>query len=318
MSRDQIIESAKQCLRTESRALLLLADTIGSEFQNAVESILSSNGKVIMTGIGKSGLIARKIAATLASTGTPSFFMHPTEAFHGDLGMISKEDIVLALSHSGETDDVLKIIPFIHSNGNLLISMSGNGESTLAKHSDIHLCVGIDQEACILNLAPTTSTTSQLAMGDALAVTLMQMRNFTSVDFARLHPGGSLGRRLLMNVGNVMRSESLPIVSPSCSAKDMIHEISRGGLGLIIVCEDNKIVGIVTDGDIRRAMESRENEFFKISAADILTPNPKRITSDKRLIEAEKMMTRHKVNTLIVVDGCDKVVGVIQIYDIKL
>ncbi len=318
MSRDKIIESAKQCLRTEGNALLHLADTIGDDFQNAVESILASNGKVIMTGIGKSGLVARKIAATLASTGTPSFFMHPTEAFHGDLGMISKEDIVVALSHSGETDDVLKIIPFIHSNGNKLISMSGNAESTLAKHSDIHLCVGIDHEACILNLAPTTSTTSQLAMGDALAVTLMQMRNFTSVDFARLHPGGSLGRRLLMNVGNVMRSDSLPIVSPECSAKDMIHEISRGGLGLIIVCEADKIVGIITDGDIRRAMERREAEFFKISAADILTPNPKRIADKTRLIEAEKMMTRHKVNALIVVDDSDKCVGVIQIYDIKL
>ncbi|MFR9603667.1 MAG: KpsF/GutQ family sugar-phosphate isomerase [Rikenellaceae bacterium] len=315
---EQIIDAAKQCLRTEANALRHLSDTIGAEFQSAVEIILASEGKVIMTGIGKSGLVARKIAATLASTGTPSFFMHPTEAFHGDLGMISKEDVVLALSHSGETDDVLKIIPFIRSNGNKLISMSRNADSTLAKFSDVHLCVGIKQEACILNLAPTTSTTSQLAMGDALAVTLMKMRNFTSVDFARLHPGGSLGRRLLMNVGNIMRSESLPIVDPRCSAKDMIHEISRGGLGLIIVCEDEKIVGIITDGDIRRAMESREGEFFKISAADILTPNPKRIAPEKRLIEAEKMMTRHKVNSLVVVDASDKVVGVVQIYDIKL
>ncbi len=315
---EQIIEAAKQCLRTEANALRHLSDTIGSDFESAVEIILASEGKVIMTGIGKSGLIARKIAATLASTGTPSFFMHPTEAFHGDLGMISKEDVVVALSHSGETDDVLKIIPFIRSNGNKLISMSGNADSTLSKFSDVHLCVGIKQEACILNLAPTTSTTSQLAMGDALAVTLMKMRNFTSVDFARLHPGGSLGRRLLMNVGNIMRSESLPIVDPRCSAKDMIHEISRGGLGLIIVCEAEKIVGIITDGDIRRAMESREAEFFKISAADILTPNPKRISPDKRLIEAEKMMTRHKVNSLVVVDSSDRVVGVVQIYDIKL
>ncbi len=318
MSKDQIIEAAKQCLRTEANALLHLADSIGDDFENAINMILKSRGKVIMTGIGKSGLIARKIAATLASTGTPSFFMHPTEAFHGDLGMISKEDIVLALSHSGETDDVLKIIPFIHSNGNTIISMSGNSDSTLAKHSDIHLCVGIKQEACILNLAPTTSTTSQLAMGDALAVTLMQMRNFTSVDFARLHPGGSLGRRLLMTVGNVMRSDSLPIVDPSCSAKDMIHAISRGGLGLIIVCEAERVIGIVTDGDIRRAMERCEAEFFQISAADVLTPNPKRITTEKRLIDAEKMMTRNKVNSLIVVDHSDRVVGVIQIYDIKL
>ncbi len=318
MNRDKIIETAQKCILTEANALTQLAQTIGDDFMAAVEVILSSHGKVIMTGIGKSGIIARKIAATLASTGTPSFFLHPTEAFHGDLGMISKDDVILALSHSGETDDLLKIIPFIHSNGNKFISMSGDRESTLAKHSHIHLCVGIEQEACILNLAPTTSTTSQLAMGDALAVTLMKMRNFTSVDFARLHPGGSLGRRLLMNVGNIMRSDSLPVVEPTCSAKDMIHAISCGGLGLIIVCEAEKIVGIVTDGDIRRAMESRESDFFKISASDILTPNPKRIKASKRLIEAEKMMTRHKVNSLIVVDSDDKLAGVVQIYDIKL
>ncbi len=318
MTKEKIVESARNCIRTEANALLHLADSIGNEFYNALELIIASQGKVIMTGVGKSGLIARKVAATLASTGTPSFFLHPTEAFHGDLGMISKEDIVIALSHSGETDELLKIIPFLHSNGNKLISLSGNNSSTLAKHSDIHLHVGIEQEACILNLAPTTSTTTQLAMGDALAVSLMQIRNFTAIDFARLHPGGSLGRRLLMNVGNVMRSESLPIVSAECSAKDMIHEISRGGLGLIIVCKQEKIVGIVTDGDIRRAMESREADFFKISAADILTPNPKRISADKKLIDAEKLMTRHKVNTLLVADDNDHPIGVIQIYDIKL
>lgn len=313
-----IIEIAKETITTEAKSLSNLAESIGEEFYAALQLLIASHGKVIMTGVGKSGLIARKVAATLASTGTPSFFLHPTEAFHGDLGMISKEDIVVALSHSGETDEVLKIIPFLHSNGNKLISMSGNRDSTLAKHSDIHLHVGIEQEACILKLAPTTSTTTQLAMGDALAISLMKMREFTSVDFARLHPGGSLGRRLLMTVESVMRSESLPIVAPNCSAKDMIHEISRGGLGLIIVCEADKIVGIITDGDIRRAMERREAEFFKISAADILTPNPKRIADKTRLIEAEKMMTRHKVNALIVVDDSDKCVGVIQIYDIKL
>ncbi|MFI3293514.1 MAG: KpsF/GutQ family sugar-phosphate isomerase [Rikenellaceae bacterium] len=318
MSRDKIIQTAQKCICAEATALTNLANSIGNQFVEAIEKILECRGKVIMTGVGKSGIIARKIAATLASTGTPSFFMHPTEAFHGDLGMISKEDIVLAMSHSGETDDVLKIIPFVHNNGNTLISMSGNSQSTLATNSDIHLCVGIDQEACILNLAPTTSTTSQLAMGDALAVTLMKMREFTSVDFARLHPGGSLGRRLLMSVGDVMRSDSLPIVAPDCSAKDMIHKISCGGLGLIVVCQEQEIVGIVTDGDIRRAMESREAEFFKISAADILTPNPKRILSSSKLIEAEKMMTRHKVNSLIVVDDEDHFVGVVQIYDIKL
>ena len=204
-------------------ALKHMKETLGDNFADAVELILACSGKCIVTGMGKSGLVGRKIAATLASTGTPSFFLHPGEAFHGDLGMISKDDVVLALSYSGETDEILKIVPFIHSNGNKLVSMTGNPESALAKNSDVHLDVSVEEEACILHLAPTTSTTAQIAMGDALAVSLMQMRGFTSVDFARLHPGGSLGRRLLMTVGNVMRSHDLPVVAPDCSATDMIH-----------------------------------------------------------------------------------------------
>ncbi|MFI3277895.1 MAG: KpsF/GutQ family sugar-phosphate isomerase [Rikenellaceae bacterium] len=318
-TQDAILSLARETICTEAEALLQMQSKLGDEFIAAVEMILSSRGKVIMTGMGKSGLIARKIAATLASTGTPSFFLHPAEAFHGDLGMISSEDIIVALSYSGESDEVLKIIPFLHSNGNNMISFTGNRESTLAKHSNITLDVGVEREACILKLAPTSSTTSQLAMGDALAVALMKARNFTSVDFARLHPGGSLGRRLLMNVGNVMRSHDLPIVGAECIAKDMIHAISRGGLGLIIVCDtDNNIEGIITDGDIRRAMESREAEFFKITASDILTPNPKRIAMSEKLIAAEKMMTSNKVNSLLVVNDSDKLIGIIQIYDIKL
>lgn len=317
-NRNKILKLAKETIHTEASALLKMEQTLGDEFVEAVEAILSSSGKLILTGMGKSGLIARKIAATLASTGTPSFFIHPAEAFHGDLGIISKDDIILAMSYSGESDEVLKMIPFIHSNGNCLISMSGNANSTLAKNSDIHLNVEIDGEACILKLAPTTSTTAQLAMGDALAVALMKLRKFTSMDFARLHPGGSLGRRLLMTVGSVMRSDDLPIVQPDCSAIEMIHSISRGGLGLIIVRDGDEIKGIITDGDIRRAMESREAEFFKIRAIDICTPKPKCISVNEKLITAEKMMTRHKVSTLLAKDGNGKIVGVIQIYDIKL
>ncbi len=318
-SQQDILALARETICTEAEALMQMQSRLGAEFIEAVEMILASHSKVIMTGMGKSGLVARKIAATLASTGTPSFFLHPAEAFHGDLGMISSDDIVIALSYSGESDEVLKIIPFLHSNGNKLISFTGNDESTLSKHSDINLNVGVEREACILKLAPTSSTTSQLAMGDALAVALMKARNFTSVDFARLHPGGSLGRRLLMNVGNVMRSHDLPIVESDCIAKDMIHAISRGGLGLIIVCDkESNIEGIITDGDIRRAMESREAEFFKIKACDILTPNPKRISMEEKLIAAEKMMTSSKVNSLLVVNDADKLVGIIQIYDIKL
>ena len=264
-----------------------------------------------------SGHIARKIAATLASTGTPSFFLHPAEAFHGDLGMISPEDVVLALSYSGETDEILKIVPFIHTNGNPLISMTGNAQSSLARNSDAHLDIMVRKEACILHLAPTSSTTAQLAMGDALAATLMHMRGFTAMDFARLHPGGSLGRRLLMTVGNVMRSADLPVVAPDCSAKDMIHTVSKGGLGLIVICDEGRIEGIVTDGDIRRAMESRQAEFFNIRAMDIATRNPKCISPEAKLIEAEKKMTQHKVNSLLVAEE-GKLLGVIQIYDIKL
>jgi arabinose-5-phosphate isomerase len=268
--------------------------------------------------MGKSGLVGRKIAATLASTGTPSFFLHPGEAFHGDLGMISSEDVILALSHSGETDEVLKIVPFIHSNGNVLISITSNPSSTLAKNSDLHLNTGVKEEACVLRLAPTTSTTVQLAMGDALAIALMEAREFTSMDFARLHPGGSLGRRLLMTVGNVMRSNDLPVVGPDCGAVEMIHKVSRGGLGLIIIVDNGQIIGIVTDGDIRRAMESREAEFFKIKALDIATRSPKCVNVNAKLIEAERLMTQNKVNSLLATDDEGALCGVIQIYDIKL
>lgn len=317
--RENVLDVARKAIHTEALALKHLEHSLGDEFVDAVELILASKGKLIVTGMGKSGLVGRKVAATLASTGTPSFFLHPGEAFHGDLGMISKDDVILALSYSGETDEILKIVPFIHDNGNRLIAMTGNPESTLAKNADLHLDVAVKHEACILHLAPTTSTTAQIAMGDALAVALMKERGFTSVDFARLHPGGSLGRRLLMTVGNVMRKNDLPVVSADCSAKDMIHAVSRGGLGLIVICgEDDKVKGIVTDGDIRRAMESRQADFFKIRAADIATPRPRTIHPYEKLIAAEKLMTRHKVNSLLVVDDEDRLVGVIQIYDIKL
>ena len=318
MNRELILDVAKDALQTEADALLRIKRDLGDEFVRAVESILACNGKVIMTGMGKSGLIAKKIAATLASTGTPSFYMHPGEAFHGDLGMISSSDIVIALSYSGETDEVLKIVPFIHDNGNILISMTGNCNSSLAKNSDIHLDVKVEREACILKLAPTTSTTAQLAMGDAMACALMKVRNFTSMDYARLHPGGSLGRRLLMTVGNVMHRTDLPIVDESCSATEMIQRISQGGLGLIVICRDDEILGIVTDGDVRRAMESKQAEFFNIRPMDIASTSPKMIHPEEKLIEAEKMMTHHKINSLLVVDNSKHLVGVIQIYDIKL
>ena len=318
MNRELILDVAKDALQTEADALLRIKSDLGDEFVRAVQTILECNGKVIMTGMGKSGLVAKKIAATLASTGTPSFYMHPGEAFHGDLGMISKGDVVVALSYSGETDEVLKIVPFILDNGNPLISMTGNSNSSLAKNSDIHLDVKVEREACILHLAPTTSTTAQLALGDALACSLMKVRNFTSMDYARLHPGGSLGRRLLMTVGNVMHRNDLPIVDENCSATEMIQRISQGGLGLIVICREGEILGIVTDGDVRRAMESKQAEFFNSRPMDIASTTPKMIHPEEKLIEAEKMMTQHKINSLLVVDNDKHLVGVIQIYDIKL
>lgn len=318
MNRELILDVARDALQTEADALLRIKRDLGDEFVRAVESILACNGKVIMTGMGKSGLIAKKIAATLASTGTPSFYMHPGEAFHGDLGMISSSDIVIALSYSGETDEVLKIVPFIHDNGNILISMTGNCNSSLAKNSDIHLDVKVEREACILKLAPTTSTTAQLAMGDAMACALMKVRNFTSMDYARLHPGGSLGRRLLMRVGNVMRRNDLPIITEQCPITEMIQRMSQGGLGLIVICRGEEILGIVTDGDVRRAMESKQADFFNLQPIDIASKSPKMILATEKLIEAEKMMTQNKINSLLVVDDNKHLVGVIQIYDIKL
>ncbi|MBO5234280.1 MAG: KpsF/GutQ family sugar-phosphate isomerase [Alistipes sp.] len=318
VNQDIVLDVARKAIHTEALALKHLEASLGDAFVRAVDIILASKGKVVVTGMGKSGHVGCKIAATLASTGTPSFFLHPAEAFHGDLGMISKDDVILALSYSGETDEILKLVPFVHDNGNRLIAMTGNAESSLSKNADVHLDVAVKQEACILQLAPTSSTTAQIALGDALAIALMKMRDFTSVDFARLHPGGSLGRRLLMKVGNVMRREELPVVAPDCSAQDMIHAVSRGGLGLIVICDEGKILGIVTDGDIRRAMESRQAEFFNIKAMDIATKRPKSISPDEKLIAAEKLMTRHKVNSLLVVDDDEKLVGIIQIYDIKL
>lgn len=318
LMKEHILELARRAIRTERESLANLEQSLGDSFAEAVQRILSSEGKCIVTGMGKSGLVGRKIAATLASTGTPSFFLHPGEAFHGDLGMISKEDVVLALSYSGETDEVLKIVPFIQANGNTLIAMTGNEDSTLACHADIHLNVHVESEACILQLAPTSSTTAQLAMGDALAVALMELRGFSSVDFARLHPGGSLGRRLLMTVGQAMRDHDLPIVTPDCSAVEMIHAISKGGLGLIVLMDAGTIRGIVTDGDVRRAMERLKEQFFSIRAMDIATTHPKTIRPEAKLIEAERQMARYKVTSLLVVDEAESLQGVIQIYDIKL
>jgi len=310
-----INEIAKEVFEIESKEIALLASKLDENFEKSVKNILASSGKVILCGMGKSGIIARKIAATLASTGTPSFFLHPAEAYHGDLGMIGKEDIVILISNSGETDEILKIIPFLKEQGNIIIAMSSNPLSTLGKNSNHHLNISVSKEACPLQLAPTSSTTASLVMGDALAVALMRMRAFEDRDFARFHPGGSLGRRLLTKVENVMKHQNLPICSPHSGIKEIISTISSGKLGLVVVLKDNKIEGIITDGDIRRAMESQEERFFSLFATELMSKNPKVIDMRAKLTQASEIMTAHKVNSLLVEDN-GLLVGVVQIYDI--
>jgi arabinose-5-phosphate isomerase len=308
---------AQEVFEIESKAILEVSHQLDSSFEKIVNLILNTKGKLIISGMGKSGIIAKKIAATMASTGTPSFFLHPAEAYHGDLGMIEQDDVVMLLSNSGETDEVLKLIPFLKSYGNIIIAMSGNPNSTLAKNSMYHLNVSVNKEACPLQLAPTSSTTATLVMGDALAVTLMRKRDFKESDFAQFHPGGSLGRRLLTRVEDVMSGTELPLVSLHTKIKALIQTLSTARLGLVIVMEGKVLHGVVTDGDIRRAMERSEEEFFSLSASELMSRNPKKIDAKEKLIVAQEMMTQFKVNSLLVTEE-EVLVGVIQIYDLGI
>ena len=311
-----IKESALNTFRAEAEAVQSLAGQLTDDFEKAVRAILATHGKVIVTGMGKSGLVGRKIAATLASTGTPSFFLHPGEAYHGDLGMIEAGDIVLALSNSGQTDEVLRLIPYLQECGNTVIAMTGNAGSTLAKNSTYHLDVSVKSEACPLSLAPTCSTTAQLAMGDALAVALMNERGFRAEDFARFHPGGSLGRRLLTRVGDVMRSEHLPTASPSSRLGEVIITISDARMGVAVILDEGKIAGIVTDGDVRRAMLKYGARFFDITADEIMTRTPKTVSVADRLTDAEQLMQDNKIHSLIVVDRDGKLAAIVELYDL--
>ena len=311
-----IKESALNTFRAEAEAVQSLAGQLTDDFEKAVRAILATHGKVIVTGMGKSGLVGRKIAATLASTGTPSFFLHPGEAYHGDLGMIEAGDIVLALSNSGQTDEVLRLIPYLQECGNTVIAMTGNAGSTLAKNSTYHLDVSVKSEACPLSLAPTCSTTAQLAMGDALAVALMNERGFRAEDFARFHPGGSLGRRLLTRVGDVMRSEHLPTASPSSRLGEVIITISDARMGVAVILDEGKIAGIVTDGDVRRAMLKYGARFFDITADEIMTRTPNTFSVADRLTDADQLMQDNKIHSLIVVDRDGKLAGIVELYDL--
>jgi arabinose-5-phosphate isomerase len=271
---------------------------------------------VIVTGVGKSGLIGRKISATLASTGTPSLFMHPVEAFHGDLGVVKKEDVMIAISYSGETEELLKLVPFIKANKLRLIGLSGNPKSTLALNSDYHLNVLVHKEACPLELAPTSSTTATLAMGDALAVALMKARNFKPEDFAQFHPGGTLGKKLLTTVEASMVTKDLPVVKPADTIQRVINAMSSGRLGLAVVLDKSKITGVITDGDLRRAMDRYNEKLFQMQASDIMTRNPRTISRNMMMAAAEDLMNTHKITSLLVAEK-DKLVGVVQIYSLN-
>jgi arabinose-5-phosphate isomerase len=313
-----IKQSALNTFRVEAEAVAGLAEQIDDDFERAVRDIIACSGKLVVTGMGKSGLIGRKIAATLASTGTPSFYLHPGDAYHGDLGMISKEDIVLAISNSGQTDEVLRLIPFLQDNGNKVIAMTGRPDSTLAKNSDYHLNVAVREEACPMSLAPTASTTATLAMGDALAIALMHERGFNASDFARFHPGGTIGRRLLTRVGDVMRKDNLPLVAAEMKLSDVIMTISNARMGVAVIMDGERIAGLVTDGDVRRAMQKYRDRFFDLTVEEVMTRTPKTILQTARITEAEEIMKRYKIHSLIVVDDSGKLAGIVELYDLMV
>lgn len=314
-----ILDIARRTFSIEAQAIQGLAQNLNEDFESVVSEILKSNGKLIITGMGKSGIVGRKIAATLASTGTPSFFVHPGEAFHGDLGMVERSDMVVAISNSGETDEVLKLIPFFKDNGNKIIAMTGSPQSTLADNSDFHLNVSVEKEACPLELSPTSSATAALVMGDALAIALMEMRGFKKENYARFHPGGSLGRRLLWRVENIMRTENLPVIKSGTPMVDIIGAITRGRLGLAVISDNGHISGLITDGDMRRTFEKMQEKSFSMVASDIMTRQPKCVSRKLHLVKAQQMMIDHKITALLVTkDGQPyNLEGVIQVYDIK-
>lgn len=305
---------ARTVFQEQAQALNALATNIGDEFARAVEIIRSIKGRVVISGMGKSGIIGRKIAATLASTGTPSFFVHPGEAYHGDLGMITPDDLALLLSYSGETDEVIKLIPFLKHFSIPIVSICGRAESKLARNSDVFLGIGVSRETCPINLAPTTSTTATLVMGDAIAVALMRLKNFQPHQFAVFHPGGSLGRRLLTRVRDVMHCD-FPTSEVSDNIRSVIDAITRGQLGITVVMEDGNLRGVITDGDLRRALYASD-DFRHLTASEIMTPTPLRIAPETMFAEAEQIMTTAKVSALLVMQPHEaKVMGIVKIFD---
>ena len=307
---------AQETLDIEIEALQRMRSRMDERFNEAVEIVLTMQGRVVVVGMGKSGIIGQKIAATLASTGTPAFFVHPGEAFHGDLGMIRAVDVALLISNSGETEEVLRILPFLEHQQNKIIALTGDMDSALARHSHVVLDVGVEREACKNNLAPTSSTTNTLAMGDALAVALTVKRDFQPEDFARFHPGGSLGRRLLTRVCDVMHKGPLPVCSPDASFRDVVTSITDGRMGLTLVMDEQALHGIITDGDLRRAFEAQD-DVKQLNAGQMMSPCPLTIDQHMRFAEAEAYMRDKEVGALVVQDENGQTVGVLQIYDLK-
>lgn len=312
IEQNAILCRAAECLRCEATAIESLITRLDEDFVRAVEAIRSCKGKIVVTGVGKSGHIGSKIAATLASTGTPAFFLNPLDAYHGDLGMLSTDDLILAISYSGATEELLRFLPLIQAKHITIIGISGNPDSLLARYSDIHLNIAVDREADPLNLIPTASTTATLALGDALACALIEATHFQPTDFARLHPGGDLGRKLLARVEDVMFTDNLPFLAPAMPLSEAIEIVTNGKLGVGIVVENEQLVGIITDGDIRRAMQRLGQAFFNTPVADIMARQPKTISRNARIVDAGEMMNHHSIHSLIVLDDDNKVCGVID------
>ena len=305
---ESVRDYAIQCIKDEANATLALIEQLDDNFDKAVELMYHCKGKVIVTGVGKSGNIGAKIAATLSSTGTPAFFANPLDVFHGDLGAMTKDDVVLALSNSGQTDELLRFIPMVlHMN-----------KSLLAKYSTTHIKVWVEKEACPLNLAPTSSTTAALVMGDALAIALMEVRKFRPKDFAQFHPGGELGKRLLTTAQDVMRSEDLPIIPKEMHLGEAIIHVSNGKLGLGVSIENDKVIGLITDGDIRRAMEKWQAKFFDHTVEDIMTRTPKTVLPNTKITEIQNIMHQYKIHTVLVCDKEQRLLGVVDHYSCML
>jgi arabinose-5-phosphate isomerase len=303
-----------QCIKDEAEALQELIPYMDEDFDRAVELMFRCHGKIIVTGVGKSGHVGAKIAATLSSTGTPSFFINPLDVFHGDLGVMTSDDVVLAISNSGQTDELLRFIPMVLQMQIPIIAMSGNPTSLLSKYADCHLNVNVRHEADPMNLAPTSSSTAQMVMGDALAVALIKKRNFKPQDFAQFHPGGELGKRLLTTAQDVMRTVDLPVISPEMNLGEAIILVSKGKLGLGVAIENNRVAGLITDGDIRRAMEKWQAKFFDHTVEDIMTTTPKMVSPQTKISEIQTIMNKYKIHSVLVVNKDKHLLGVVDHY----